>query len=111
MCYVAHVGAMCQPLEENLRDPSVGRRTLSGAELPKLDLLLATSERDRAIFEKELGIDTVEVIPNSIDLSEFIRVGMFQRLNVVIGDENRDRASNFSMSQRLRATRGKPDED
>jgi glycosyltransferase involved in cell wall biosynthesis len=35
-----------------------------------LDLLLATSEHDRAAFQR-LGIDRIAVIPNGIDLEEF----------------------------------------
>lgn len=37
----------------------------------RVDLLLATSERDRHIFEEHLGLDDVAVIPNGIDLAEF----------------------------------------
>jgi len=36
-----------------------------------VDLLLATSERDRFIFERELQISHSAVIPNGIDLTEF----------------------------------------
>ncbi len=37
----------------------------------RVDLLLATSDRDRRVFEQELGARHVEVIPNGIDLAEF----------------------------------------
>ena len=36
-----------------------------------LDLLLATSARDRTVFETELGVRRVAVIPNGIDPREF----------------------------------------
>jgi glycosyltransferase involved in cell wall biosynthesis len=36
-----------------------------------VDLVLATSSRDREMFETELGLKNVEVIPNGIDLAEF----------------------------------------
>jgi glycosyltransferase involved in cell wall biosynthesis len=36
-----------------------------------VDLVLATSVRDRSLFEQELGLDNVAVIPNGIDLQEF----------------------------------------
>jgi polysaccharide biosynthesis protein PslH len=36
-----------------------------------VDLLLATSDRDRALFEAELGVSDVAVVPNGIDLLEF----------------------------------------
>jgi glycosyltransferase involved in cell wall biosynthesis len=36
-----------------------------------VDLLLATSSRDRAMFEAEFGVRNVAVIPNGIDLGEF----------------------------------------
>jgi glycosyltransferase involved in cell wall biosynthesis len=36
-----------------------------------VDLLLATSDRDRRVFEEELGAPNVELIPNAIDLAEF----------------------------------------
>jgi polysaccharide biosynthesis protein PslH len=38
----------------------------------KVDLLLATSERDRDLFRREMGIQTVAVVPNGIDVSEFV---------------------------------------
>ena len=37
----------------------------------KVDLLLATSERDRHVFEQELGVRNVAVIPNGVDITEF----------------------------------------
>lgn len=37
----------------------------------KVALLLATSERDRRVFENELAAPRVEVVPNGIDLEEF----------------------------------------
>jgi glycosyltransferase involved in cell wall biosynthesis len=37
----------------------------------KVDLLLATSERDRLIFQQELSARRVEVIPNGVDVTEF----------------------------------------
>jgi polysaccharide biosynthesis protein PslH len=37
-----------------------------------VDLVLATSDRDRQVFEEELGLRGVEVIPNGIDLTEFL---------------------------------------
>ncbi len=37
----------------------------------RVDLLLATSERDRDVFEHELHISNVTVVPNGIDLTEF----------------------------------------
>jgi glycosyltransferase involved in cell wall biosynthesis len=37
----------------------------------KVNLLLASSERDRQIFEQELGIQKGEVIPNGVDITEF----------------------------------------
>jgi glycosyltransferase involved in cell wall biosynthesis len=36
-----------------------------------VDLVLATSERDRRVFEEELALPHVAVIPNGIDLDEF----------------------------------------
>lgn len=36
-----------------------------------VDLLLATSERDRRVFEKELSAPNVMVVPNGVDLNEF----------------------------------------
>lgn len=36
-----------------------------------VDLVLATSDRDRQVFETELGLMNVAVIPNGVDLSEF----------------------------------------
>jgi glycosyltransferase involved in cell wall biosynthesis len=36
-----------------------------------VDLLLATSGRDRDVFERELGLRHVAVVPNGIDLTEF----------------------------------------
>jgi glycosyltransferase involved in cell wall biosynthesis len=54
-----------------------GRRqcTLTRAEEQRcgrrVDLLLATSDRDRRLFEDELHLDNVAVIPNGIDLREF----------------------------------------
>ena len=36
-----------------------------------VDLVLATSERDRRVFEEELALPRVEVIPNGIDFAEF----------------------------------------
>ena len=36
-----------------------------------VDLLLATSARDRHVFERELGLPRVAVVPNGIDLTEF----------------------------------------
>lgn len=37
-----------------------------------VDLLLATSRRDRDVFERELGLRHVAVVPNGIDLTEFV---------------------------------------
>jgi glycosyltransferase involved in cell wall biosynthesis len=37
----------------------------------RVDLLLATSDRDRHVFESELGVHGVEVVPNGVDLKEF----------------------------------------
>jgi glycosyltransferase involved in cell wall biosynthesis len=37
----------------------------------RVELLLATSSRDRAMFEEELGVRNVAVVPNGIDLEEF----------------------------------------
>ena len=37
-----------------------------------VDLLLATSARDRHVFERELGLRRVAVVPNGIDLAEFV---------------------------------------
>jgi polysaccharide biosynthesis protein PslH len=37
-----------------------------------VDLLLATSARDRQVFERELGLRRVAVVPNGIDLTEFV---------------------------------------
>src|ERR1039457_3783025 len=37
----------------------------------KVDLLLATSERDRRVFEEQLGVKNVAVIPNGVDITEF----------------------------------------
>ena len=36
-----------------------------------VDLVLATSARDRHVFERELGLRRVAVVPNGIDLAEF----------------------------------------
>jgi polysaccharide biosynthesis protein PslH len=36
-----------------------------------VDLLLANSDRDRQVFEQELGVRQVEVIPNGVDITEF----------------------------------------
>jgi glycosyltransferase involved in cell wall biosynthesis len=36
-----------------------------------VDLVLATSVRDRHVFERELGLRRVAVVPNGIDLAEF----------------------------------------
>ena len=36
-----------------------------------VDLVLATSVRDRQVFERELGLRRVAVVPNGIDLAEF----------------------------------------
>jgi polysaccharide biosynthesis protein PslH len=36
-----------------------------------VDLVLATSARDRNVFERELGLQRVAVVPNGIDLTEF----------------------------------------
>lgn len=36
-----------------------------------VDVMLATSPRDRRVFEEELGLRQVEVIPNGVDLGEF----------------------------------------
>jgi polysaccharide biosynthesis protein PslH len=36
-----------------------------------VDLVLATSSRDRQVFDTELGLTNVAVIPNGIDLAEF----------------------------------------
>jgi len=36
-----------------------------------VDLVLATSVRDRHVFERELGLRRVAVVPNGIDLTEF----------------------------------------
>jgi len=36
-----------------------------------VDLVLATSARDRHMFERELGLRRVAVVPNGIDLTEF----------------------------------------
>ena len=44
----------------------------------RVDLLLATSDRDRQLFESELQIPGVEVIPNGIDLEEFQPVARVQ---------------------------------
>jgi glycosyltransferase involved in cell wall biosynthesis len=38
----------------------------------RVDLLLATSGRDRDVFERELGLRRVAVVPNGIDLTEFV---------------------------------------
>jgi glycosyltransferase involved in cell wall biosynthesis len=37
-----------------------------------VDLLLATSARDRHVFERELGLQRVAVVPNGIDFTEFV---------------------------------------
>jgi glycosyltransferase involved in cell wall biosynthesis len=37
----------------------------------KVDLLLATSERDRRVFEHDLGVQNVAVVPNGVDVIEF----------------------------------------
>lgn len=37
----------------------------------RVNFLLATSDRDRQVFEEELGVDNVAVVPNGIDLAEF----------------------------------------
>jgi glycosyltransferase involved in cell wall biosynthesis len=37
-----------------------------------VDMVLATSNRDRDVFETELGLNNVVVIPNGIDLAEFV---------------------------------------
>jgi glycosyltransferase involved in cell wall biosynthesis len=36
-----------------------------------VDLLLASSDRDRQVFVQRLGIDNVAVIPNGVDIDEF----------------------------------------
>ena len=36
-----------------------------------VDVMLATSNRDRRVFEEELGLRQVAVIPNGVDLAEF----------------------------------------
>jgi polysaccharide biosynthesis protein PslH len=36
-----------------------------------VDLVLATSVRDRRLFERELGLRRVAVVPNGVDLAEF----------------------------------------
>jgi glycosyltransferase involved in cell wall biosynthesis len=36
-----------------------------------VDLLLANSERDRRMFQQEVGAKQVEVIPNGVDITEF----------------------------------------
>jgi glycosyltransferase involved in cell wall biosynthesis len=36
-----------------------------------VDLLLANSDRDRQVFQQELGVQQVEVIPNGVDITEF----------------------------------------
>jgi polysaccharide biosynthesis protein PslH len=38
----------------------------------KVDLLLANSERDRQMFHQELVVQQVEVIPNGVDITEFL---------------------------------------
>jgi glycosyltransferase involved in cell wall biosynthesis len=40
-----------------------------------VDLLLATSARDRHLFESELGLRRVAVVPNGVDLTEFTPSG------------------------------------
>lgn len=40
----------------------------------RVDLVLATSARDRRVFEEELGLARVAVVPNGVDLSEFAPV-------------------------------------
>ena len=37
----------------------------------KVDLLFATSERDRRVFERELNVHKIAVIPNGVDITEF----------------------------------------
>jgi glycosyltransferase involved in cell wall biosynthesis len=37
----------------------------------RVDLLLATSERDRQVFEREFDLQNVAVIPNGVDITEF----------------------------------------
>jgi glycosyltransferase involved in cell wall biosynthesis len=37
-----------------------------------VDLVLATSARDQHVFERELGLSRVAVVPNGIDLTEFV---------------------------------------
>ena len=40
-----------------------------------VDLLLATSDRDRQVFEQEFGVEHTAVVPNGIDLDEFTPSG------------------------------------
>jgi glycosyltransferase involved in cell wall biosynthesis len=40
-----------------------------------VDLLFSTSARDRRVFERELGLRRVAVVPNGIDLAEFVPSG------------------------------------
>jgi len=54
--------AMCQMKATRREEQRCGRA---------VDLVLATSERDRRVFEDELALPRVAVIPNGIDFSEF----------------------------------------
>jgi glycosyltransferase involved in cell wall biosynthesis len=49
-----------------------------------VNLLLATSDRDRALFESELGVRDVAVVPNGIDLLEFSPAPMPPVANTIV---------------------------
>jgi polysaccharide biosynthesis protein PslH len=57
--------AKCQGPSTRREERRQGRR---------VDILLATSDRDRLIFEQQLHVPRVEVVPNGIDVTEFVPV-------------------------------------
>jgi glycosyltransferase involved in cell wall biosynthesis len=50
----------------------------------RVDVVLTTSDRDRLVFEDELGLRGITVIPNGIDLSEFAPAGRPPRPGTIV---------------------------
>ena len=50
----------------------------------RVDLVLTTSDRDRLVFEQELGLSGIAVVPNGIDLSEFAPGGRPPRPGTIV---------------------------
>jgi polysaccharide biosynthesis protein PslH len=50
----------------------------------RVDILLATSDRDRTLFERQLQVPRVAVVPNGIDVTEFVPIATLAQAPLIL---------------------------